>query len=184
MFNNFCKFFGVNKEFSILKTPYDTFIRAFSGKQFGNGMFNVFWEKDMQQWRDNVCMAYPMIEGEIEVFGYDWLGNCFGICKNENEDEQVYLYEIGTGEILIVANSFEEFINEEIPNNTQACLAEKFYEEWLDSSGIEVKYDKCIGYKIPLFMGGEDNINNLEENDLDVYWGVLSQIMRTMRGIV
>lgn len=119
----------------------------------------------MQQWRDNVCMAYPMIEGEIEVFGYDWLGNCFGICKNKNENEQVYLYEIGTGEILIVANSFEEFVNEEIPNNTQACLAKKFYEEWLDSSGIEVKYNKCISYIIPLFMGGEDNVNNLEESD-------------------
>ena len=28
-------------------------------------------------------------------------------------------------------------------------------------------------YKVPLFMGGEDSVENLEDSDMEVYWGVM-----------
>ncbi|MBQ6554892.1 MAG: DUF1851 domain-containing protein, partial [Firmicutes bacterium] len=31
-------------------------------------------------------------------------------------------------------------------------------------------------YKVPLFLGGEDDIPNLELCDMEVYWGILSQL--------
>ncbi|WP_434798222.1 T6SS immunity protein Tdi1 domain-containing protein [Terrisporobacter vanillatitrophus] len=33
-----------------------------------------------------------------------------------------------------------------------------------------------MGYKVPLFLGGEDDISNLEEIDMEVYWSVTGQL--------
>jgi len=37
---------------------------------------------------------------------------------------------------------------------------------------------RCIGYKIPLFLGGEDVIVNLEDSDMEVYWYIVSEIKK------
>jgi hypothetical protein len=72
---------------------------------------------------------------------------------------------------------FQTFLNNEIPNNGNASLSSIFYREWLNKKGTSVKYGRCIGYKIPLFMGGKDDITNLEDSDMDVYWSIISQVM-------
>ncbi|MCP2517553.1 MAG: T6SS immunity protein Tdi1 domain-containing protein [Achromobacter mucicolens] len=38
-------------------------------------------------------------------------------------------------------------------------------------------------YGIPLFLGGQDEVSNLELSDLDVYWHLLSQLIRQTRGL-
>lgn len=85
------------------------------------------------------------------------------------------LFEIGTGEVLVIESNFLDFINIELPQNHNACLAYSFYQDWLKNGGEAVNYGQCIGYKIPLFLGGKDEISNLEISDMDVYWTVLAQ---------
>jgi hypothetical protein len=38
-------------------------------------------------------------------------------------------------------------------------------------------HNKCVGYKVPLFLGGEDEISNLDELDMEVYWSIIGQLM-------
>jgi hypothetical protein len=33
-----------------------------------------------------------------------------------------------------------------------------------------------VGYGVPLFLGGQDVVDNLELTDLDVYWSVCGQL--------
>ena len=35
---------------------------------------------------------------------------------------------------------------------------------------------RCVGYKVPLFLGGADDIGDLELADLDVYWTITGQL--------
>lgn len=35
--------------------------------------------------------------------------------------------------------------------------------------------------KVPLFLGGEDIISNLEYSDMDVSWTVLTQVIESIR---
>lgn len=133
------------------------------------------------QGRNNSITPSEYYIQENYIFGYDWLGNCFGISKDEKNSDKVILLEIGTGEILSTECYFEDFINNEIPYNADACLASQFYETWLNNGGTTAKYGRCIGYKVPLFMGGQDDITNLEESDMDVYWGILSQLIIKLR---
>ncbi len=41
---------------------------------------------------------------------------------------------------------------------------------------INIPLDKCAGYKIPLFIGGNDTVDNLELSDIYVYWEICSQL--------
>lgn len=41
----------------------------------------------------------------------------------------------------------------------------------MEKFGKAIVYGRCAGYKIPLFLGGED-----KDSDMEVYWGVITQI--------
>ena len=101
---------------------------------------------------------------------------CFGIDLREGSYSKILMFEIGTLDVLEIPCSFLEFLNKEIPQYSDACLAENYYKQWREGSGKTIKYGRCAGYKIPLFLGGEDAIGNLEDSDLDVYWSVLTQV--------
>jgi len=181
MFQRFLEYFEIYDIVIQDIDPYKAFLKAFSGLQFGNGLFTVFKEEDINMWQENVLYAFPISEERVSLFGYDWQGNCFGIAKDEKNSGKVILFEIGTGEILSTDCYFEDFINNEIPFNSESCLAGQFYKEWLNNEGESPIYGRCIGYKVPLFMGGKDDITNLEDGDMDVYWSVLSQAIHKLR---
>jgi hypothetical protein len=42
---------------------------------------------------------------------------------------------------------------------------------------------QCVGYKIPLFLGGEDGPDNFEISDLDVYWHITAQLIEKTKGL-
>ena len=137
------------------ENPYKSFMTSFSGRQFGNGLLTIFISEDINMWHTNVYNAYPITGGKFVLFGYDWLGNCLGIATDGQVNGNVIIFEIGTGEILSTGYDFQTFIDNEIPNNSRACLSSAFYRKWLIKKGRPVKYGRCIGYKVPLFMGAK-----------------------------
>jgi len=44
-------------------------------------------------------------------------------------------------------------------------------------------YTQCLGNRKPLFLGGTDELWNMELSDLDVYWHVVGQLVRKTRGL-
>lgn len=155
---------------------YNDFIFQLGGKSFGNGLFNSFSTDNVDKWSEIVNQAYPEFKNQHRLFGFDWLGRCFGIDLRERTQGKILMFEIGTNDVLQIPCSFQEFLNEEIPLHSDACLAEPFFNEWMKYSKESITYGRCVGYKIPLFLGGEDTIANLENSDMEVYWGIITQI--------
>lgn len=175
MFKKFSTFFDLKQEFINNEISiYDNFMNCFSGIQCANGLFNIFRKEDINKWSGIVKNTYLECDTEVSVFGYDWLGRIFAIDKNE--EKRILIFEIGTADILEVNCDFLEFLNEEIPLYNEACFATSFYIKWLCKKKIPVIYGRCIGYKVPLFVGGKDVIRNLEDSDLEVYWYILSEL--------
>ncbi|WP_313623361.1 T6SS immunity protein Tdi1 domain-containing protein [Achromobacter sp.] len=75
------------------------------------------------------------------------------------------------------------FHNGVLLNLSEAALAENFFKKWIASGGCAPRFDQCVGYKLPLFLGGKDDISNLELSDLDVYSCVSSQLIARTRGL-
>lgn len=176
MFRKFEEFFGEKTIGSsvCLLSPYKAFIKKFGGKQFAQGLFNAFTQDDLKKMEKLLYKAYPGFTGNVKLFGYDWLGRIFGLAKKKGK-EIVLLFEIGALDVLEIPCDFLSFLNGEIPDYHGECLASDFFNRW-KSVGAPPKYGRCIGYKIPLFLGGEDALDNMEDSDLEVYWYLLSEI--------
>lgn len=176
MIREFLTFFDEQSELTDSGDLYNDFIIQLGGKSFGRGLFNSFSKSNIEKWTDIVSEAFPDFKNLFKLFGYDWLGRCFGVDLRKNSYGNILMFEIGTDDILEIPCALEVFLDEEIPLYSDACLAMSFFEEWMDLFGKQIEYGRCAGYKIPLFLGGEDSVNNLEDNDMEVYWSVITQI--------
>lgn len=105
------------------------------------------------------------------VFAYDWLGRQISFDRERiiSGEPMIAILEPGTGELLEVPVNFMEFIEKELIEYPDAALASDFYKIWLSGGGDIPTPEKCIGYKIPLFLGGTDTVDNLEIVDINIY---------------
>ena len=173
MFEKFFNFVGYNKNEKICSM--NEFSKLLNGTSFLNGMYRLFKTEDIEKWTAITERTFPLYKGRFSVFGYDWLGRIFGLNK---ETGTVLLFEPGTGEVLDIPSSFEDFHNVEIVDYHEDSLASSFFKEWfLKNDKYELKYSECAGYKVPLFLNGDDVITNLEVSDMDVYWEIMMPLM-------
>lgn len=176
MFHEFEKFFNISisdtsKEY---RDALVVFRDKYQGKDFGEGLYRVFSDMEVTKWKEIITEAYPDFAGKFEPFAFDWLGRCFAIDLRNNTMANILMFEIGTADVLEIPCDLSDFSNVEIPNYSESCLASNFYKEWKEAKKQILEHSKCAGYKIPLFLGGDDEISNLELCDMDVYWFICS----------
>ena len=41
----------------------------------------------------------------------------------------------------------------------------------------------CVGYRIPLFLGGDDSLENMEVSDMEVYWDMTDQLWEAVKDL-
>ena len=175
MFSNFLKFFNRTVQYDIYGNEYRTFVIAFGGMQFGKGLFNVFDKGDLRYWENNVTKMFPEYKGRFELFGYDWMGRCFAVTSLGADDEKILVFDPSTLEVSDIQLTFMDFINKAIPAAANECFSADAFINWYNTYGIELKYLNCLGNKVPLFLGGNDELDNMELSDMDVYWHILGQ---------
>jgi hypothetical protein len=161
------------------------FFTAYAGAAFEGGLYRILWPTDLARWQERIDLAFPGYGDRVVCFGYDWGGRVFALDTERLEDGQagVLLLEPGTGEILRIPSNLQTFHNRELIEFGEAALGTSFYEKWRANGGEAVDYDCCIGYRVPLFLGGVDDIENLEDSDLDVYWHIMGQLIQKIDGL-
>ena len=158
------------------------FFNKFEGVSFNNGSYRIFRIGNLNEWDNTISETFPRFANLINCFAYDWLGKIFAV--NKIDSNQILIFDIGIGNVLEVPVGFEEFHNKELVEYTDDALSISFYKKWLDSSENKIpKTDECIGYKVPLFLGGIDNVTNLEVINMDVYWNITGQILRKIQNL-
>ena len=94
------------------------------------------------------------------------------------------LVEPGTGEVLEIPLSLGPF-HEQLDDLREAALAAGFFEQWSVANPISVplRETDCVGYQVPLFLGGKDIVANLEVIDIEVYWTLCGQLRQGTRAL-
>ncbi|CAO3980738.1 T6SS immunity protein Tdi1 domain-containing protein [Achromobacter mucicolens] len=161
------------------------FLDRYGGLSFNNGIYRALSAESAAQSTEYVVHAYPTYSGHIICFGIDWLGRIFALDARRLEQglPGVVMFEPGTGDCFTVPCNIVTFHNSELVQYGEDVLAEPYYKTWLANGGQEPLINQCVGYIIPLFLGGRDEVSNLELSDLDVYWHLLSQLIRQTRGL-
>jgi len=193
MFKNFSNFFSTvevknNRSPSILSLDkiyssangFLEFFSLYEGMTFQKGLYRIHNIKEMPKWNGIVTEAFPNLIGRIYCFSYDWLGRQFSLDPSRIVDgqPQILLLEPGTGDALEIPYNFIDFHEKEMPQFPDACIAIEFFNEWLSLHPEGLKDNECAGYKTPLFLGGVDDVENLEKSDLDVYWSICARLIQ------
>ena len=150
----------------------DSFRARYRGGDYGNGLYRVFTDEQIPKWIEIISEGYPDFEGVFTPFAYDWLGRCFAVDLRDSTKNHILVFEIGTADVLQIPCNIQEFHNIEIPQYNDACLASSFFGKWRGICSDVLERTKCVGYKIPLFRGGKDTVDNLEISDMEVYWSI------------
>ena len=181
---HFSKDLGTSKSLQVLSSGMncepmllDLFSRH-GGASFNERLYRVISFENVESWNVLVTDAFTKFRGKIFCFGCDWLGRIFAV----NEDRSargfrnVLMFEPGTGQVLEIPCDILAFHNKELVEYREEALAYSFYSKWLANGGPVPRMNQCVAYKIPLFLGGKDLIENLELSDskclLDNRWAV------------
>lgn len=159
----------------------DRLFAELSAASFGGGLYRVHTPELALEWTEKVEELFPAFRDRVMCFGYDWLGRQFALDSRRHDGSHhlTLLFEPGTGEALEIPASIEDLHTEELVQHGDAALALDFYADWREASGDDayLGMGECVGYDIPLFLGGEDEVSNLSRIDMDVYWTLTAQLL-------
>ena len=135
----------------------------------------LFSSSETEKWKEIVEEAFPAYKNQLIVFAFDWLGRVFALSKKKGT---VLLFEPGTGEVLDIPANIVDFHDVEIAEYHEDSLASAFFDKWYEANQhYALKHNECAGYRVPLFLNGDDVVENLEVSDMEVYWGLMGQLI-------
>jgi hypothetical protein len=158
-------------------------IDLLGGKTFNHGLYRVYRWDEIVRYTDRVTELFTPTRGRIVVFASDWHGRQFAIDSKEStaSGPAVTFFDLGAPNSFCTDMAIVDFHNVALTEKADAALAISFYNQWHQRDGVSIEHNQCIEYKIPLFLGGEDDLNNLELIDMDVYLSLCSQLYHQIR---
>jgi len=72
--------------------------------------------------------------------------------------------------------TFAEFQDKILFDDREELLQESLYEQWKKSGGETPTNEQCIGFEVPLMLGGEIELSNMKLSNMKLYWSINTQI--------
>ena len=163
-----------------------TILDHLGGKTFNNGLYRVLRADQVHALTQAMEDVFPEYRGRIVPFGFDWLGRHFASDNKriENGQPQVLMLEVGAGEAMEIPACILDFHNHELVEYADDALSMPFWRQWRTLNPSDVEFTQCVGYKVPLFLGGPDELSNLEVVDLSVYAEICGQLRNKTRTLL
>jgi type VI secretion system (T6SS) immunity protein Tdi1 len=93
------------------------------------------------------------------------------------------LIEPGSGDAFEIDESFVDYFNVNVVDDPDTFLATDLFQDWQSAGGRPPGNGECVGFKVPLFLGGAGAASNLELTDLGVYWSFAAQLRVRTQGL-
>jgi len=160
-------------------------ISLYGGRTFEHGLYRILRADQLAEAREAMELVFPEFRGRIEPFGFDWLGRHFALDRGRvaNGSAQVLMLEVGAGEAMQIPASVADFHNVELVEYADDALSVPFWQRWHEGHPLDLAHSECVGYKVPLFLGGPDELPNLELIDLSVYVEICGQLRHKTRSL-
>jgi Domain of unknown function (DUF1851) len=160
----------------------NNFFDEFEGTSLEKGLYRIHETGNIDKWTSIVENAFPDFKDKIVCFAYDWLGRQFAICTNPvlNDNFLVIRFDVGSGIVYETMKNFLDFHNCEVIEHCENNLDSTLFFDWLDNNS-PLNFEKCLSYKIPLFLGGEKDLSNIELSNMELYWDLFGQILKQVK---
>lgn len=151
------------------------------GATFDNGLYRVHTFTSSLKWSLLIAEFFNDYSNKIYPFGFDWMGRQF--CLRSSGD-MLLMFDPATGEAFELEQTISLLHNEDFANDKDGMLSSVLFTNLLHKNGLaNIKYNECLGYKVPLFLGGKDEPNNYEVQDLEVYWHIQNQLYKKVKDL-
>ncbi len=128
-------------------------------------------------WSLIVAEYFSKYQLKVYPFGFDWMGRQF--CISVNNSNLLFMLYPGTGVESELHQDLAQLHNDDFVNDKDDMLASKLFNNALKKCNLKtINYTECIGYKVPLFLGGNDDLDNYEKVNLEVYWHVQNKLYK------
>lgn len=153
-------------------------IGLLGGKTFESGLYRVYRADQLVPRTQAVSRIFDINRPRAVVFAADWLGRQFAVCDSREPGSRrtVTCVDAGGADGFDTEQTIVEFHTQALVRQASAALAYPFFQEWMGANPSEIPPDKCVGYRIPLFLGGKDDLSNLELMEMGVYWHLCSEL--------
>ncbi|WP_269541330.1 hypothetical protein [Cerasicoccus fimbriatus] len=151
-------------------------IALLGGKSYNYGLYQVFDEEGVLKETSILWEIIPKSRDRATAFGCDWLGRYFAIDADRMEDGLPLVLMVESDERVVyeVPLSVVNFHNQELVDDPENTLALSYFKAWRNIAERDLELSECLGYKIPLYLGGSDDESNLEIVDRETYLKVTS----------
>lgn len=143
------------------------------GVWFGRGIVRLHTFEQSQAAARMIRNVFPEYGESLVPVACDWLGRQYVLRAGS---EKMLLMEPGSGEAFIVPTDPITFFAREAISDPDVYFASSLFDEWLAAGGRAAEDGRCVGFKVPLFLGGKGEIENLENSDEEVYWSICGQL--------
>ncbi|MFF0483001.1 T6SS immunity protein Tdi1 domain-containing protein [Streptomyces sp. NPDC004435] len=126
------------------------------------------------------------VEGRYYPFAFDWTGRelLFDIRDPEARPRYVIAIDPAEGEHFTTGLTVDEFF-EAAADEDEDALAFPYFQEWREANPGTgpLGFGEVVGYKVPLALGGSDDVANMEVTDQRVYFELCTQLALQLRDL-
>lgn len=156
-------------------------ISELGGGTFDNGLFRIHNVGSFYYWTKTV-LEYFKIDGSTYVFAFDWVGRQYAVNQLDGR-KLILMIDPATAEYFELEIDIEHFLSDDLNDFKNNVLEARKFESLTGKMFKVLSFDKCVGFKTPLMIGGKDELENLEVIDLEVYWDLNYQIYIKTRNL-
>lgn len=157
-------------------------VEAMSGVTLDSGFYRFHTTSSANMSTQRCAELIGGFADRYFCFAFDWLGREMAVrMTSVNDQAKVIVVDPGAGEYLdpsmMLGDWHDALASDDDP------IAYSFYLEWrsLHPAVGELGFNDVVGYKVPLFLGGEDEVSNLEVCDREVYFEICTQLARGVK---
>lgn len=152
-----------------------------AGSTFDYGLYRIPTLEKMLRWTNVIGQLNSKYSNKAFCFAYDWWGRIFAVMPQPT-DYLIWMIDPATGQDYKMVSNLAHFHDVDLVEEGDNVLDKSMFTEWYKQSHCNLQLHECVGFRIPLFLGGKDVISNMEVTDMDVYWSfnmqMLSQLIR------
>lgn len=145
-----------------------------AGCSFGSGVLRVFTDDEARRAQSLVNAMFPEWAARIRPFAQDWLGRQYVL--DLRRGGMLLLMEPGSGGVYELDEKIPELFDQLMVDEPDTFLALDLFSAWREAHPEAIPVGKCVGFKTPLFLGGDGVVDNLEVTDEEVYWSIHGQL--------
>jgi hypothetical protein len=153
-----------------------------TGSCINSGLYRLHTFGSSVQWSLIIGQCFKTHKNKIYPFGFDWMGRQF--CMSIDNNNLLFMFDIATAEYFELQQKLELLHDDDFINDMENMLANDIFTQVLKHSNLKsIGYNECLGYKMPLFMGGNDVVENYQLIDIEVYWETQYQLYEKVKNL-